>query len=105
MAAKRLDNFMTWRSSHLRRLTTIAARCSIVTILFLAMPACQPPAPTSEKLQVERSALATPMLVQANWSTPQVPQDYVPVTYIGAQTLGNLNVVIVGWNDVTASVT
>jgi len=37
-------------------------------------------------------------------SVPQTPETYVPVTYGDAQTAGNLNVVIVGWNDTTASV-
>jgi hypothetical protein len=42
--------------------------------------------------------------VQGNYATPQMPQTTVNVPYIGAQTAGNLNVVVVGWNDTTASV-
>ena len=42
--------------------------------------------------------------VQAAYATPQTPQASVPVTYAAAQTAGNLNVVIVGWNDTTAQV-
>ena len=76
-----------------------------MTILFLALPACQGPAPASEKVQVERSALVTPTFVQRNWSTPQTPQTSVGVLFIGAQTTGDLNVVVAGWNDSTASVT
>ena len=120
MAAKRLINPMTSRSSFASHdrpaairsplvsrggvLRTFAARFSIVTILFLVLPACTAPAPASEALQVKESALATPMFVQMAYSVPQAPTDYVPVTYGEAQTAGNLNVVIVGWNDTTASV-
>ena len=42
--------------------------------------------------------------VQANSATPQTPQTSVAVPYTQAQTLGNLNVVVVGWNDSTAAV-
>jgi hypothetical protein len=38
-------------------------------------------------------------------ATPQTPQSTVTATYPAAQTAGNLNVVIVGWNDSTAIVT
>ena len=47
---------------------------------------------------------ATPAYVQGNYATPQTPQASVQVTYSTAQTAGNLNVVIVGWNDTTALV-
>ncbi len=79
-------------------------RRSIVALLFLAAPACQSRA-GGEVLQATRSALATPMFVQVAASVPQIPRTFVPVTYTEAQTAGNLNVVIVGWNDTTASVT
>ena len=68
-----------------------------------AVAACQPSAP--EAIQVTRSALAAPMFVQVASSVPQTPQTYVPVVYAEAQIAGDLNVVIVGWNDTTASVT
>src|SRR2546422_3108879 len=42
--------------------------------------------------------------VQSNSATPQSPQTTVTVTYTAAQTLGNLNVVVVGWNNSTAAV-
>jgi hypothetical protein len=42
--------------------------------------------------------------VQVNSATPQSPQTSVTVTYTKAQTAGNLNVVVVGWNDSTAQV-
>src|SRR5205085_2286791 len=37
-------------------------------------------------------------------ATPQAPTQVVAVTYPGGQTLGNLNVVVVGWNDTSATV-
>ena len=42
--------------------------------------------------------------VQGNYAVPQTPQTAVTVPYTAAQTAGNLNVVIVGWNDSTAHV-
>jgi uncharacterized membrane protein len=43
--------------------------------------------------------------VQGNYATPQSPQTTVSVTYSSAQTAGDLNVVVVGWNDSNATVT
>ncbi len=43
--------------------------------------------------------------VQGNYAVPQTPQATVTVSFPAAQTAGNLNVVIVGWNDSTATVT
>jgi hypothetical protein len=37
-------------------------------------------------------------------ATPQSPTATVPVTFPGAQTTGDLNIVVVGWNDTTAAV-
>ncbi len=37
-------------------------------------------------------------------ATPQSPTATVTVAYPGAQTAGDLNVVVVGWNDTTATV-
>jgi hypothetical protein len=37
-------------------------------------------------------------------ATPQSPTATVSVTYPGVQTAGDLNVVVVGWNDTTATV-
>src|SRR5260370_29532816 len=42
--------------------------------------------------------------VQVNSATPQSPQTTVTVPFTAAQTAGNLNVVVVGWNDSTAPV-
>jgi chitodextrinase len=40
-----------------------------------------------------------PAFVQGTYATPQSPQTSVPVPFTSAQTAGDLNVVVVGWND------
>jgi hypothetical protein len=42
--------------------------------------------------------------VQVAAATPQVPETTVTVAYSLPQTVGDLNVVVVGWNDTTATV-
>jgi hypothetical protein len=42
--------------------------------------------------------------VQVKAATPQTPSSSVAVTYPVAQTAGNLNIVAVGWNDTTSTV-
>ncbi len=42
--------------------------------------------------------------VQVNAATPQSASASVPVTFGVAQTAGNLNIVVVGWNDTTSTV-
>ncbi|HET8925013.1 MAG TPA: IPT/TIG domain-containing protein, partial [Candidatus Acidoferrum sp.] len=49
-------------------------------------------------------ARAAISFVQSNSATPQTPQASVAVVYTLAQTAGNLNVVVVGWNDSTATI-
>jgi Fibronectin type III domain len=43
--------------------------------------------------------------VQGNYATPQTSQSSVAVNFTKAQTAGNLNVIVVGWNDSSATVT
>jgi hypothetical protein len=45
-----------------------------------------------------------PTFVQVKSATPQTASGSVAVTYSLAQTAGNLNVVVVGWNDTTSTV-
>src|SRR5271165_1500806 len=42
--------------------------------------------------------------MQGNYAAPQTPQTTVNVNYRAAQSAGDLNVVVVGWNDSTATV-
>jgi chitodextrinase len=46
-----------------------------------------------------------PAFVQQNYATPQTPQSQVAVTYVQAQTAGDTNLLAIGWNDTTASIT
>src|SRR5436190_8085719 len=46
----------------------------------------------------------TPSFVQMNSAAPQSSPTSQAVTFTAAQTAGNLNVVVVGWNDTTAHV-
>ena len=48
---------------------------------------------------------AAAVFVQQNYATPQSPQSSVSVTYNSGQTLGNTNVLVIGWNDTTANIT
>ena len=50
------------------------------------------------------SASSSIAFVQAKAATPQTPASTVSVTYPLSQTAGNLNIVAVGWNDSTSSV-
>ena len=43
--------------------------------------------------------------VQGNFATPQSPSATVTIKYTAAQVAGDLNVVIVGWNDASSTVT
>jgi hypothetical protein len=44
-------------------------------------------------------AAAAPQYIQGEYAVPQTPQTSVTVPYSSAQTAGDLNVVVVGWND------
>jgi hypothetical protein len=50
------------------------------------------------------SAPTSISFVQGNYATPQTPQPTLSVTFTAAQTAGDLNVVVVGWNDTSAVV-
>ena len=49
-------------------------------------------------------AAPTISYVQGNYATPQTPQISVTVAYSSAQNAGDLNVVVVGWNNSTSTV-
>jgi len=54
---------------------------------------------------VGQAQAAVPIaFVQGNSADPQTAQTTVTVAYTLAQKVGDLNVVVVGWNDSTASV-
>ena len=62
--------------------------------------------------QTDQSAVATaavvadpPAFVQVNAAVPQTNQSSVAVTYTGAQTAGNTNILAIGWNNATSTIT
>jgi chitodextrinase len=46
-----------------------------------------------------------PTFVQQSYATPQTPESVVAATYVDAETAGDTNIVAIGWNDTTASIT
>jgi hypothetical protein len=50
------------------------------------------------------TAAASISYVQGNYATPQSSVASAAVAFTGAQTAGDLNVIVVGWNDSTATV-
>src|ERR1700757_3354463 len=83
---------MNDRSFHHNRVNRKFAQLAPVIVVAFACWLC----PTG--------LFAAPTFVQMNYATPQSPTATVPVAYPGAQTIGDLNVVVVGWNDTTATV-
>jgi glucose/arabinose dehydrogenase/PKD repeat protein len=53
----------------------------------------------------EAPAPATPAFVQVNAATPQTPQSTVATPFVQAQTAGNLNAVVIGWNESVGNIT
>src|ERR1700747_1119863 len=49
-------------------------------------------------------ALPSISYIQGNYSTPQSAQSTVSVRFTAAQLAGDLNIVVVGWNDSRATV-
>jgi hypothetical protein len=57
-------------------------------------------------LDVAEAAVATPpAFVQVNAATPQTSQSSVAVTYTRAQVAGDTNIVAIGWNNTTSTIT
>jgi chitodextrinase len=79
-------------------------RLSIVRLFVVCFPIVACGSRPSTDVEIERAAVTTPSFVQVNAATPQSTPTTVAITYTAAQTAGDLNVVIVGWNDTTASV-
>jgi hypothetical protein len=50
------------------------------------------------------AATSTITYVQGNYATPQASETKVTVPFASAQSTGDLNVIVVGWNDSTATV-
>lgn len=68
------------------------------------------PVPTATNIPVQPpqpspASVSNPAFVQVNSTTPQSPQSRVALPFRLAQTAGNANVAIVGWNDDVANIT
>jgi hypothetical protein len=59
---------------------------------------------TSMAVLAVTSFAQQPAFVQIAASAPQSPQTSMAIPFPSAQTSGNLNVIVVGWNDITATV-
>ena len=70
------------------------------TPTLTSTPTMTPTVPTATMTPV----LLTPTYVQSNSADPQSPQSSLAVGYSKAQTVGDLNVVAIGWNDTTATI-
>src|ERR1051325_5010801 len=60
-------------------------------------------APSQQAGATTFSSTVGPRFVQVNATTPSAKQSSVSVQYTGPQTTGDLNVIAVGWNDVTSN--
>jgi hypothetical protein len=88
----------------MRRVEAWLAALPLITAVACSekLPAEQPKIHTEGQ---RSDALTVPTFVQVASATPQSPMTTVTATFAAAQTAGNLNVIAVGWNDTTASVT
>jgi len=76
---------------------------SLVVLGTLSV-ACSAPERDPVVEGIRQGVVSTPAFVQRNSTAPQSAQTSVVLPFTLAQTAGNLNVVIVGWNDTTAQV-
>src|SRR5260221_414915 len=90
--------------------TAAAATSWTATSIGVKVPAGATTGPVEVTVGGQASAGVTFMVtappaitfVQANYADPQSSQTVVAVPYLAAQTRGNLNLVVVAWNDSTA---
>ncbi|HET7540231.1 MAG TPA: fibronectin type III domain-containing protein, partial [Polyangiaceae bacterium] len=75
----------------------------LLASLLLTLPSCSS-SNKAEQVEQTRAAVATIAFVQVNSTDPQSPQASLVLPYNSAQGAGNLNVVIVGWNDTISSI-
>jgi len=93
----RMESNRFWRSQTRTTLLALAPRRRRLALVALAALTCASVAPAAW-------AASAITYVQGNYAAPQSSQTTVSVTFPAAQVGGDLNVVVVGWNDSTASV-
>ncbi len=98
---RRIVNRVAWRGA---AATTLAFLFSVSAFPLMG---CRPAdeANNGNLVDTQRAVTAPIAFVQGNFADPQTPQTSVAVPFNAAQGAGNLNVVAVGWNDATATVT
>ena len=83
--------------------TGLTASTSYTYTVSASDPSNNTSAQSASVIGTTLAATGSPTFVQQNYGTPQSPQSTVAVSFTHAQTAGNLNVVVVGWNDTTAT--
>ena len=73
--------------------------------LRLTPSSCPQAAKPTPRTSIVAATTAPPAFVQVNAATPQTNQSSVAVTYTGAQTAGNTNILAIGWNNATSNIT
>src|SRR4051812_36753975 len=81
----------------------LLGRLALLASLAATSSGCHPREP--EKVELRQAALVTPTFIQTANAVPQNSPTSVGVAFTGAQTAGDLNVVIIGWNNSTSNVT
>ena len=84
--------------------TPISVTASMTINAMAVAPGLNNSPVASGDYSIGTQGTGTITFVQGNYATPQSPSTTVSVAYTGAQTAGDLNVVVVGWNDSTSLV-
>src|SRR5262249_3874991 len=50
------------------------------------------------------AAVGSPTYVQGNYAVPQAAQTTISLPFTSTQGAGNINLVVIGWNDVTSRI-
>lgn len=80
----------------------IPTKTTIFQTISIVVPnAAQTYTATYIETQVPSGPIA---FVQVNSSTPQTDQSTVTTAFANAQTIGNLNVVVIGWDNTTSNI-
>ena len=100
LSERRIVNRIAWRGA---AATTLAFLFSVSALPLLG---CRSPdgENAGNLVDVQRAVTAPIAFVQGNFADPQTAQTAVTVPFGAAQGAGNLNVVVVGWNDTKAVV-
>ena len=99
------DRVVTATGSYSASASLASAGPWIMDLVAFRAAGTAAPTPTPTPVPTPTPAPVALAYVQGNFSTPQSPLTLVSRPFASAQKAGDLNVVIVGWNDATALVT